>query len=74
LQERQGIWLYGCEPSPARAIKDSMNSRPGMPGQRKTDFQIQLEKLQRLMMDLNPLASSCCRALDADWLSEYGPT
>jgi hypothetical protein len=45
-----------------------------MPGQRKTDFQIQLEKLQRLMMDLNPLASSCCRALDADWLSEYGPT
>jgi hypothetical protein len=32
------------------------------------------KKLHRLMMDLNPLASSCWRAADAVWLSEYGPT
>ena len=32
------------------------------------------KKPQRLMMDLNPLASSCWRAADAVWLSGYGPT
>ena len=55
MQESPLIWFHSGEPSPTRAIKDSMNSRSGMAGQLKNRLPYSFVKISALDDGLEPV-------------------